>query len=108
MSRTTASLDGKGRLIAKGLLIRHDEKGQTDAMAGTVTLVAGNATVSTTAITADSKILLSYESIAGTPGFLTYDSVVAGTSFRITSKTSAGAPNTTDTGQVFWVIVDRR
>lgn len=69
---------------------------------GTATLVAGTVTVSTTAISANSKVYLSVDTPGGTQGFLSAPSAsyTAGTSFVINSSSG------TDTSTVNWVIVD--
>jgi hypothetical protein len=72
----------------------------TNAKMGTATLVAGAATVSTTAVTATSRIFLTNQSLGGTAGFLRVSARTAGTSFTITSSSA------TDTSTVAWLIVD--
>lgn len=69
---------------------------------GTATLVAGTVTVSTTAISANSKVFLSVDTPGGTQGFLSAPnaSYTAGTSFVINSSSG------TDTSTVNWMIVD--
>ena len=57
-------------------------------------------TVATTAVTASSKIFLTYASAAGTQGFLRVSAIVAATSFTITSSSA------TDTSTVNWFIVN--
>jgi len=65
---------------------------------GTATLTAGSSgAIATTAATASSKIYLSRKTQGAAPGHLSY-TVVAGTSFTITSSSG------TDTGQVDWEI----
>lgn len=65
-------------------------------------MTAGTITVSTTAVTASSKIFLTYNTIGGTPGFLSAPtaSIVAGTSFVINSSSG------TDTSTVNWWIIN--
>lgn len=65
-------------------------------------LTAGAITISTTAVTASSKIFLTYNTLAGTPGSLSAPtaSIVAGTSFDIASSSN------TDTSTVNWWIVN--
>lgn len=53
---------------------------------GIATLVAGTVTVATTAVTANSRIMLTAQSPGGTPGFVGISARVAGTSFTITSS----------------------
>jgi hypothetical protein len=72
----------------------------TNAKMGTATLVAGTVTVSTTAVTANSRIFLTAQSTGGTPGALRVSARSAGTSFTITSTSS------TDTSLVAWFIVE--
>jgi hypothetical protein len=67
---------------------------------GSSTLVAGTVTVSTTAVTASSVILLSVKTIGGTAGTLSVGTVTAGTSFVINSSSS------TDTSTVNWLIIN--
>lgn len=72
------------------------------ALVGTATLVAGVVIVNTTAVTAASKIFVSRNGPAGTPGYLRAASVdiIAGTSFVIYSSSN------TDTSTVNWFIVN--
>jgi len=66
---------------------------------GSATLVAGIKVVTTKQINSSSLILLSYASLGGTQGIIRSGTIVAGTSFTITSSSS------TDTSIVNWVIV---
>jgi hypothetical protein len=66
----------------------------------TAAMVAGTVTVNTTAVTANSLIVLQHVTAGGTMGNLTYGSIVAGTSFVITSDSN------TDTSTVLWWIVN--
>jgi len=77
-------------------------KSGTDAKIGTVDLVAGSATVSTTAVgdVGSSQIMLTSQVDSGTPGFLRVSSRVVGTSFTIDSS------SVTDTSAVGWMIID--
>ena len=75
-------------------------KGGTNASAGTVALVAGTATVNTTAVTANSIIMLTSQVDGGTPDTVRVTAKTAGTSFVITSLSA------TDTSTVGWFIVD--
>jgi hypothetical protein len=90
---TTADLRiataGRGLMVAEG----------TNAKMGNVTLVGGTVTVSTTVVTANSRIFLSRATPGGTPGFLSYTKT-AGTSFTINSSSSS------DTSSVDWMIVE--
>lgn len=73
----------------------------TNAKMGVATLVAGTVVVSTTAVTANSRIFLTGQAPnAGTPGFLRISTRTAGTSFTILSSSG------TDTSLVAWVIVE--
>lgn len=60
---------------------------------GIATLVAGTVTVATTAVTANSRIMLTPQTSGGTPGFVGISARVAGTSFTITSS-NAGDTST--------------
>ena len=74
-----------------------------NAIVGTSAALSGNpgtVTVATTAVTASSKIFLTYASAGGTQGFLRISAIVAGTSFTITSSSG------TDTSTVNWFIVN--
>ncbi len=79
---------------------------------GTVTLVGGTATISTTAVTASSKIILTRQTVGSTGaaalGQLSVGTIVAGTSFVINawSVASATALATTDVSNIFWMIVN--
>lgn len=80
--------------------------------AGTVTLVGGTATISTTAVTANSKIRIYRQSVGATGaaalGILSIGTIVAATSFVINSALTATATSlaTTDVSVVFWEIVN--
>jgi hypothetical protein len=80
----------------RGLQVREG----TNAKMGVSTLVAGTVTVSTTAVTATSRILLTGQNSSGTHGELTVSARTAGTSFTITSSSA------TDTRSVAWIIMD--
>jgi len=72
------------------------------AVAGTATLVNGTVTVSTTSVTATSKIFALHNTVIGTPGILSAPdaSIVAGTSFVIDSSTGALDDSTVN----WWII----
>ena len=73
-----------------------------NAIVGTSAALSGSpgtVTVATTAVTASSKIFLTYASAGGTQGFLRISAIVAGTSFTISSTTA-------DTSTVNWFIVN--
>lgn len=72
----------------------------SNAKMGIATLVAGAVTVSTTAVTATSRIFLTSQVDGGTPGFVRVSSRTAATSFVITSSNGA------DTSDIAWIIVD--
>lgn len=72
----------------------------TNAAMGTAVLSAGLATVNTTAVSANSRILLTAQSPGGTAGALRVNTRTAGTSFQIAST------STTDTSTVAWVILE--
>ncbi len=80
--------------------------------AGTVTLVGGTATISTTAVTASSKIRIYRQGIGATGaaalGILTIGTITAATSFVINSVQAADATalEATDVSVVFWEIVN--
>lgn len=80
--------------------------------AGTVTLVGGTATISTTAITAGSKIRMTRQGIAATGaaalGILTVGTITAGVSFIINavSTTDATALQASDVSSIWWEIVN--
>jgi hypothetical protein len=80
----------------KGLQV----KGGSNAKIGTAVLVAGAKTVSTTAVTANSRIFITSNVDGGTPGSLRVSAKVNGTSFTITSSSG------TDTSTVAWMIVE--
>lgn len=69
------------------------------AMIGTATLVAGIATVTTGAVQSSSIIQISRQTAGGTLGHLAVDTIVDGTSFRITSTSN------TETSTIVWEIV---
>lgn len=80
----------------KGLQVKEG----SNAKMGAATLVAGSATVSTTAVTATSRIFLTSQADGGTPGWLRVSGRTAATSFTITSSSG------TDTSTVAWIIVE--
>jgi len=67
---------------------------------GTVTLVAGTATVANTSVTANTLIFLTEQTTGGTVGFTRVSAKVVGTSFTITSS------NPLDTSVVAWMLVE--
>lgn len=73
-----------------------------NASVGTATLVGGTVTVSTTAVSASSKIFVTVGTLGTVlvPQAMYVDAIVAGTSFDITSA------DVTDTSEVNWWIVN--
>lgn len=86
------------RTAGKGLQIKEG----SNAKMGTATLVTGAATVSTTAVTANSRILLTIQSLGtvAAPKAIGVTARSAGTSFTITSA------DATDTSIIAWMIVE--
>jgi hypothetical protein len=78
------------------------------SIAGTATLVLGTTTVLTNSVTATSKIFLSRRTPLGTPlGELSFGTIVAGTSFVITSVIPTTlATQTNDVSSVDWLIIN--
>lgn len=72
----------------------------SNATMGTATLSTGAATVSTTKVTANSRIFLTNNANGGIVGSLYVSAVSAGTSFTITST------NVADTSTIAWLIVE--
>lgn len=72
----------------------------TNATMGVSTLVAGTVTVSTTKVTANSRIFLTAQTSSGVPGFVGISARSAGTSFTITSS------NVLDTSDIAWIIIE--
>lgn len=81
---------GGGLAVAEG----------ANARMGTVTLVAGVATVANTSVTALTRIMLTSQADGGTPGFLRVSARTAGTSFTITSGSAV------DTSTVAYLLVE--
>lgn len=79
-----------------------------NASIGTTTLVAGTVTVSTTAVTSSSQIIVCYNTPSGTLASglsAPSGSIVNGTSFVINSLTTAGVVNNLDNSTVrYWII----
>ena len=71
-----------------------------DATMGVATLVGGTVVVSTTAVTATSRIFLTHQNNSGTPGFVSVSARTASTSFTILSASA------TDTSDIGWVIIE--
>jgi hypothetical protein len=81
---------GKGFKVKEG----------SNAKMGTATLVAGTVTVSTTAVTASSRVYLTIQTNGGTVGVPYVSARTAGTSFAITSTSG------TDTSTVAWILIE--
>ncbi|MFF3416820.1 hypothetical protein ACFYW9_19285 [Streptomyces sp. NPDC002698] len=67
---------------------------------GLTTLVAGTVTVNTTAVGANSRIMLTIQTASGSVGSVYVNNRTAGSSFVIKSTNAA------DTSTVAWVILD--
>jgi hypothetical protein len=93
---TTARFNADGILKSKELFVREG----SNAKMGTATLVAGTVTVSTTAVTANSRIFLTAQTSGAAAGALRVSARTAGTSFTITSTSG------TDTSSVAWMLVE--
>lgn len=93
-----AAGDVKINTVGKGLYVKEG----TNATMGTATLVLGVATVSTTKVTANSRIFLTAEALGtiASPVAVSVTARTAGTSFTITSA------NLTDTSTIAWMIVE--
>lgn len=74
--------------------------GSNASIGTSAAMTAGTITISTTAVSANSKVFLSVATPGGTQGFLSVGTIVAGTSFVINSS---GA---TDTSTVNWWIIN--
>ncbi len=74
----------------------------TNAKMGVCTLVVGFCAVSTTAVTANSRIFLTPQSPGGTPGWVRVSARTPGTSFSITSSSGS------DTSIIAWIIIEPR
>lgn len=101
LSRSAANvltLDGEMRLstLGKGFSVAEG----SNARMGTAVLVAGTKVVSTTAVTANSRIFITTNTPGGTPGWLQVSARSAGTSFTILSSSA------TDTSTVAWIIFE--
>lgn len=94
---TALQVNGSVSAIAQGSGYRVAEG--SNCKQGTATLAGGTATVSNTAVTANSRIFLTSQADGGTPGFLRVSSRVPGTSFTITS--SSGTDTSTVAYEIF-------
>jgi hypothetical protein len=79
----------------------------TNGICGTATLAAGTVTISTNQVTANSVILITRRSPAGTAGTLyAVSAISAGVSFTITAYTSGTTVANLDTSTVSWFIIN--
>lgn len=92
---TTSTSDLKVTTAGKGLFIKEG----SNAKMGQSTLVGGTVTVSTTAVTASSRIFLTHANSSGVIGELSVGTTVAGTSFVINGLA-------TDTSLINWLIIE--
>jgi hypothetical protein len=76
--------------------------------AGKATLVSGSAIVSTTAVTANSIILLTRQAPSGSTTLdeLSVGTITVGTSFIINSNTTPGTPDSKDNSIIGWLIIN--
>lgn len=81
-------------------ILMHATTAASDAIGTTAAMTAGSITVSTTAVTANSKIFLQAVTPGGTQGVLSYGTIIAGTSFVITSSSGS------DTSTVAYLIIN--
>lgn len=88
--------DLKLQIVGKGIYIKEG----SNATMGVATLVGGTVTVSTTKVTANSRIFVTTQSAGGTVAASYISARTAGTSFTITSM------NVLDTSVVAWMIVE--
>lgn len=95
---TLSTVDLKLSTVGKGIYIKEG----TNAMMGTGTLVGGTATISTTKVTASSRIFVTDTGggVVGNIGALYISAVSAGTSFAVTSN------NPIDTSTFNWIIIE--
>lgn len=82
--------------VGKGLYVKEG----TNATMGAGTLAAGSVVISTTKVTATSRVFLTSQADGGTVGFLRVSTRTAATSFTITSSSAA------DTSTVAWIILE--
>ncbi len=93
-------VDTDGNLLIQTVGTGLRVKEGSNAKMGTATLVAGTVTVNTTAVTANSRIFLTQQTLSGTAGSVYVSARTAGTSFTITSTNAA------NTAAVAWMIVE--
>ena len=94
------SLSGSGLLTCTLGKVTIDTAAAASASAGTTMLIAGTRTIATTAITAASMVMLTYQGAPVNPGYLYVDTRIAGTNFQIASS------NALDASTVAWVIIN--
>ena len=100
---TETNLAGQLKL-SKGITILEG----SNLYSGNATLVAGTVTISTTAVTATSRIYVSSQNLSGTEyGFVRVSARTASTSFVITSYRGGNTTDTAtgDTSDVSWCII---
>jgi hypothetical protein len=96
-----------GKFSANAPLTRIFMPTHSKSSFGTTTLVAGVKTVTNTAVTSTSKIIVFLITPGGTLGVQYYVSTItAGTSFIIKSAQTTGADQTSDTSTVGYVIIN--
>lgn len=95
---TVGSFNGDVKLtvVGNGFYIKEG----SNATMGTATLSGGTVVVSTTKVTANSRIFLTNNTLGGTAGFLRVSARTAGTSFTILSSNAA------DTSVIAWVLLE--
>lgn len=96
----TNALDASGNLVAATAGLGLKVKEGADATLGLATLVAGTVTVSTTKVTANSRIFLTAQDSGSAQGDLWISARTAATSFTISSS------NAGDDRTVAWLIVE--
>jgi hypothetical protein len=92
-------VDGSLNLVTAGGKVKI-ATGTNASVGVSAAMTAGTITISTTAVTASSRIFLTHATIGGTAGVLSVGTIVAGTSFVINSSNSA------DTGTISWWIIN--
>lgn len=92
----TAAGELAQQILGKGFSVKEG----SNARQGASALVGGTVTVSTTAVTANSRIFITSNADGGTPGFVRVSGRTAGTSFTITSSSG------TDTSTIAWIIFE--
>lgn len=101
-NRTTpiCAFDSSGNVQLKSLGGGLQITEGANASMGRATLVGGTVVVSTTKVTANSRIFLTAQNSGGTPGFVRVSARSAGVSFTILSS------NALDTSDIAWMIVE--